>query len=74
MPRESDAAEVCSILARVMCRTAREALLFKVLVWDGNDYVMPDMPRRKNGDCMVRGDCPWCGGELPPPEAQADGA
>jgi hypothetical protein len=59
---------------RGLCPVAQEALTLGALRWDGNDYIQPALPRRKNGDCLTFADCPYCGGELPPPEAQADGA
>lgn len=35
----------------------------------GLGYVFVDAPKRKDGFPFVRVDCPWCGGDLPTPDA-----
>lgn len=79
-------ASQCSVSPRHLCPDAFEAVRSHDLRWDGNDWVVMHLPRRRanwrarylgigaDGDPYTFTHCPWCQGELPTPEGMADAA
>jgi hypothetical protein len=79
-------AKVCSVTPRHLCEDAFNAVRSHDLRWDGNDWIVLSMTRRRatararfyelgaDGEPYTWVTCPWCGGDLPLPEGQADGS